>query len=137
MGGYEIKFKLQTFSGVEAEAINQLPKKTTAPNGFSLLQEILIKVRYIRFKWRLDFRLILFMILEISNQIQQAVIILKLQIEYSGKYIAVWFKNCFYKGKSFGSCLSVRTVVVSRLGVGNIFGSTCLNFKINGSRWQY
>jgi hypothetical protein len=38
------------------------------------------------------------MILEISNQIQQAVIIL-LQIEYSGKY---WFQfelHCFYKEK--------------------------------------
>jgi outer membrane translocation and assembly module TamA len=44
--------------------------------------------------------------------------------EYSGKYIGSQFEfNCFYKEKGFGSCLSVRTVVASRLGVGNIFGS--------------
>jgi hypothetical protein len=136
MGGYEIKFKLQTFRGVEAEAINQYRRRQPRQMGFPFYKRFWSRWN-IRFKWRLDLRLHLFMILEISNQIQQAVIILKLQIEYSGKYIAVWFKNCFYKGKSFGSCLSVRTVVVSRLGVGNIFGSTCLNFKINGSRWQY
>jgi hypothetical protein len=35
MGGYEIQnLSYKTFEGVEAEAINQLPKKTTAPNGF-------------------------------------------------------------------------------------------------------
>jgi hypothetical protein len=33
-----IKFKLQNF-GVEAEAINQLPKRRQPPNGFSLQRD--------------------------------------------------------------------------------------------------
>jgi hypothetical protein len=51
--------------------------------------------------------------------------------EYSGKYIGSQFEltNCFYKEKGFGSCLSVRTVVASRLGVGNIFGSNAPFFE--------
>jgi outer membrane translocation and assembly module TamA len=56
--------------------------------------------------------------------------------EYSGKYIGSQFEfnKLFLQEKGFGSCLSVRTVVASRLGVGNIFGSNApfLNFKING-----
>jgi hypothetical protein len=75
------------------------------------------------------------MILETSNQIQQAVIILKqMNIPVSILVRSLNLTNCFYKEKGFGSCLSVRTVVASRLGVGNIFGSNApfLNFKING-----
>jgi hypothetical protein len=54
--------------------------------------------------------------------------------EYSGKYCSQFeFNKLFLQGKGFGSCLGKRTVVVSRLGVGNIFGSNpILNFKING-----
>jgi hypothetical protein len=39
MGGYEIQnLSYKTFEGVEAEAINQLPK-TTAPNGFPFTKD--------------------------------------------------------------------------------------------------
>jgi hypothetical protein len=40
MAGYGrfIKFKLQNF-GVEAEAINQLPKRRQPPNGFPLQRD--------------------------------------------------------------------------------------------------
>jgi hypothetical protein len=53
------------------------------------------------------FRLHLFMILETSNQIQQAVIF-EIANEYSGKYIGSFeFNKLFLQGKGFGSCLSV------------------------------
>jgi hypothetical protein len=74
------------------------------------------------------------MILEISNQIQQAVIILKLQMNIPVSILvrSLNLTNCFYKEKVLEVAFGKRTVVASRLGVGNIFGSNApfLNFKI-------
>jgi hypothetical protein len=115
MAGYgrlwNTKFKLQDFEGVEAEAINPITEeKTTAPNGFSFTKRFWSRWN-IRFKWRLD--------LDYSdctydtrdsNQIQQAVIILKLQMNIPVSILvrSLNLTNCFYKEKGFGSCLSVK-----------------------------
>jgi hypothetical protein len=82
------------------------------------------------------FRLHLFMILETSNQIQQAVIILKLQmnIPYIGSQFE--FNKLFLQGKGFWKLPRQRTVV----GVGwelEISNAPFLNFKINGVQMVY
>jgi hypothetical protein len=78
------------------------------------------------------------MILEISNQIQQAVII-EIANEYSGKYIGSQFEfnKLFLQGRVLEVAFGKRTVVASRLGVGNIFGSNAHFEFQDQSRWQY
>jgi hypothetical protein len=62
----------------------------------------------------------------------------EIQIEYSGKYIGSCLNltNCFYKEKGFGSCLSVRTVVVDwELEI--YLNAPFLISRSMESRWQY
>jgi hypothetical protein len=75
------------------------------------------------------------MILETSNQIQQAVIILKLQMNIPVSILvrSLNLTNCFYKEKGFGSCLSVKECRVGwELEIYLAQTPHFLNFKING-----
>jgi hypothetical protein len=76
------------------------------------------------------------LILEISNQIQQAVIILKLQMNIPVSILVrSEFNKLFLQEKGFGSCLSVKDSGSSRLGVGNIFGSNAPFFEFQ-DQWS-
>jgi hypothetical protein len=97
MGGYEIQnLSYKTFEGVEA-GINNYRRRQPRKWVFFYKDFDQGEISGLNGGSRL-FRLHLFMILEISNQIQQAVIILKLQMNIPVSILVrLNLTNCFYK----------------------------------------
>lgn len=142
MGGYEIQnLKYKTFEGAEVEAINPVTEeKTTAPNGFSLLQRDFDQgeISGLNGGWISIIQTALIYDTRDFEPDPTSGYYFEIANEYSSKYIGSQFEfnKLFLQGKGFWKLpFGKRTVVASRLGVGNIFGSNAPFFEFQ-DQWS-
>ncbi|MCL6462016.1 Surface antigen [Flavobacterium micromati] len=142
MGGYEIQnLRYKTFEGVEAEAIDPITKeKTTAPNGFSLLKRDFeqTNISGLNGGWISILQTALIYDTRDFEPDPTKGYYFEIANEYSSKYIGsqLEFNKLFLQGKGFWKLpFGKRTVVASRLGVGNIFGSNAPFFEFQ-DQWS-
>ena len=142
MGGYEIQnLQYKTFEGEEAEAIDPDTGNTTqAPNGFSLLQRDFEdgKISGVDGGWVSIFQTALIYDTRDFEPDPTKGFYFEAANEYSSNLIGsefdfnkLFIQGRYYQKLPFGK----RTVLASRLGIGNIFGKNAPFFEFQ-DQWS-
>jgi outer membrane protein assembly factor BamA len=142
MSGYEIQhLSYTTFEGEAADAINPITgEKTTAPNGFSLLQRDFDQgnISGLNGGWISIFQTALIYDTRDFEPDPSKGYYFEIANEYSSKYIGSQFdfNKLFFQGRAYKKLpFGKRTVIAGRLGVGNIFGSNAPFFEFQ-DQWS-
>lgn len=142
MGGYEIQhLSYKTFEGVDAEAIDsKTGAKTTAPNGFSLLQRDFNQNKIFGLKggWVSILQTALIYDTRDFEPNPTNGYYFELANEFSNPAIGSQFSfnKLFVQGRFYNKIpIGERTVFAGRLGIGNIFGDQAPFFEFQ-DQWS-
>ena len=142
MGGYEIQhLSYKTFEGEEAEALNPITaEKTTAPNGFSLLQRDFDQgiISGLNGGWVSILQTALIFDTRDFEPDPTKGYYFEIANEYSSKYIGSQFdfNKFFIQARAYQKLpFGKRTVLAGRFGVGNIFGLNAPFFEFQ-DQWS-
>lgn len=142
MGGYEIQhLSYKTFEGADADAINpSTNEKTTAPNGFSLLQRDFDqgKISGLEGGWISILQTALIYDTRDFEPDPTKGYYFEVGNEYSSNLIGSQynFNKLFIQGKAYKKLpFGKRAVIAGRLGVGNIFGDNAPFFEFQ-DQWS-
>lgn len=142
MSGYEIQhLSYKTFEGVEADAINpNSGEEITAPNGFSLLQRDFDqgKILGLNGGWVSIIQTALIYDTRDFEPDPTKGLYFEIANEYSGNIIGSQFDfdKFFIQGRVYQKLpFGKRTILVGRLGVGNIFGTNAPFFEFQ-DQWS-
>ncbi|MBS1560238.1 MAG: BamA/TamA family outer membrane protein [Bacteroidetes bacterium] len=136
MGGYEIQhLRYETFEGTEAEAIDPITgNETSAPNGTSLLRRDYLQglISGLHGGWVSIIQTALMFDTRDYEPDPTRGVYLEIANEFSNPIIGSQFEfnKLFIQGRMYTKIpVGPRTVLCSRIGIGNIFGSNAPFFE--------